>query len=111
MGGDFEPMMTNEDEVVRAPLGPHGVMMMVPFARNRTTKDAPKDFGRYSYGNVEGQVASSFELDHVPHPFFDFPLKVMYVAFVDLAAHTVRRVLVEGMILLSRTYIEDIMFS
>ena len=74
---DLEPMMTNEEEVVRA-LGERLEMQFRVWIWTGPDEDPgkniPKDFWGDAGGDVQQRISSAFELDDVPVSVFYLPL-------------------------------------
>jgi len=84
---NLEPVVTNEEEVVRALLQ----LLDVPRARRMASPNeapneyTPEDFGGYVCGYVQQRIPGAFELDYVSSALFDLSLQGAYRVDVVLA--------------------------
>ena len=89
MRGDLEPMVADEEEVIRALLQ-SAELWKISTRNDVPTKDRPEDFWGYASGYVQQRVSGSFELEHISSPFLDLFLQFAYGVDVDLMTHAVR---------------------
>ena len=89
VGCDLEPMMANEEEVVRTLGKPIEMQLGVriwAWPNEDPGKDISKDFWRDT-GDVQQRVSSAFELDDVSVAVLYLPLQDSYRLCIDLQAH------------------------
>lgn len=71
---DLEPMVANEEEVVRVRMEAIEVRIgrypHAPALDEDVGKDAFKDFGRHAHGYVQQRIPGAFELDYVTLALF-----------------------------------------
>jgi len=87
---DLEPVVTNEEEIIRALLKPFGepTIHMAHLPDKPISEYVPQYFGRYAGGDVQQRVSGAFELDYVPFALFNLFLQDSYRVDVGLATHT-----------------------
>ena len=84
--GDLEPMMANEEEVVRSLIQP----VKIPIEGDIPGKDTTKYFG-WEFGNVQKRVPGVFELGDGLLVLSDLIIQSAYGIDVGLAVHSVFR--------------------
>ena len=80
---DLEPVMANEEEVVRVLRQP----AKVSIRNNVPSEDVPKDLGWEESRNVQQRVSGAFEMDYGLLVFFDLLIQRSYGIEVDLPVH------------------------
>ena len=93
VGRDLEPMIANEEEVVRVLAEPIEVPVNAwSWIRPKEDpgKDISKDFWGHAGGYFQQRISGAFELDCVPLPFFYLPLQFSDQLDVGLLSHAGR---------------------